>query len=190
MIDWNVVVSVRGGGSFKAGAPLPQDPVARVDAHRLLQRAGARRSTTSRCSSRRCGATPDSSPSCVPVAGAGAAGEPGRSVFQGPEPSSTDQGAPDGRWPSAPPLAGRAFYVRIHRRGFRGLGESPSQAVELARPVAARAAWPRPARPARHSVRRPRRRGRPSRPSASGPGSRLITRAQRGERCLFVPDPE
>lgn len=128
MFDWNVVVSVRGSGSFKAVRRYLKT-VARVDAtdyYNVLALTVDDVALFLEAVKRDIGLNPGLGPALarvVPVS---------RSfVFQ--DPAEFETSARQTAAAFAPPLAGKAFHVRMHRRGFRGTLVSPEQERSLDR---------------------------------------------------------
>lgn len=131
MFDWNVVVSLRGTGSFKAARRYLKS-VARVDTtdyYNVLALKADDLELFLEAVKRDVALNPELGPALARVV-------PVSRTFVFQNPAEFEAQARQTAATFAPQLAGTAFYVRMHRRGFRGTLVSPEQERALDRLLA------------------------------------------------------
>lgn len=131
MHDWNVVVSVRGTGRFKTARRYLKR-LARVDAtdyYNVLALAVDDPALFVETLRRDTALHPELGAALARVV-------PVSRTFRFQTPAEFEAQARHAAVTFAPQLAGKAFYVRMHRRGFRGALNSPAQERALDRLLA------------------------------------------------------
>lgn len=131
MFDWNVVVSVRGAGSYKAVRRYLKT-VARVDAtdyYNVLALKVDDFDLFLEAVKRDIDLNAGLGPAMARVV-------PVSRTFLFQTPAEFEAQARQTAATFAPQMAGKAFYVRMHRRGFRGTLVSPEQERSLDRLLA------------------------------------------------------